>query len=350
MQCRFVVHRFAFIIGTLVWPCASWAGVAQYDFNGDLNSTTGQAPLGAQATTGSPQVAFESAQINGETAAVAHFSRGTYFEVLHGFPPNGGGGYVNQYTLIMDVMFPDRSPSGGWASLYQTNCCNQNDGDWFVNDTGGIGISGNYGGAIQNGEWHRLALVVDLAAGTFTSFIDGAQVQQNTGEGLDGRFALYSPTDTDSDPYESFFIFADESGDDAEGYVNSVQFRAAALTAAAIAALGGPSAAGIPVPGNKQLAGDCNQDGGRDISDVICYLKLFFPGFFLLDRTPPPAACGDNTGILAVLDVNGDAQLNLSDAIGLAQFIFLGSSPPAQGAGCFEVPLAGECLDNPACR
>src|SRR5262245_9960120 len=213
------------------------ADVAQWDFDGSLDSTTGQPVLEARGAAG---VEFETVDIKGTPADVAHFTRGTYFFVLHGFPGNGGGVYVNQFTLIMDVMFPDRSPSGGWAALLQTNCCNQNDADWFVNPDGGMGVSGTLGGAIQAGIWTRIARSVDLQAGTYTSYLDGAQVQQNLGSapdmGVDGRFSLYTPTDPD--PEDHFFIFADQSGEDAEGFVNSFQFRDSALGADEIAALG----------------------------------------------------------------------------------------------------------------
>ncbi len=222
--------------------------VAQWDFDGSLDSTTGQDPLLEQ---GAAMFQFETVDIDGSPADVAHFSRGTYFRVLHGFPSNGGGAYVNQFTLIMDIMFPDRSPSGGWAGLLQTNCCNQNDGDWFVSPTGGLGVSQNFGGLVEDGLWYRIALVVDLVAGTYTSYVDGVQVQQNVRPAspnleLDGRFSLYSPTDPD--PENHFFILADDSGEDAEGFINSFQFRAVALLSGEIAKLGGPSAAGIPMP------------------------------------------------------------------------------------------------------
>ena len=218
---------------------------SQWEFDGDLESSTGDGTLIELAATpaGNPEVTFETLSINGQDADVAHFSQGTYFEVPHGMAPNGGGGYVNQYTLIMDVMFPARS---GFTSLFQTNCCNVNDGDWFINETGGLGVLGVYGGSVPDGEWHRLALVVDLKAGTLTSFVDGDQVSQTTGQVLDDRFALYSPTDTDAEPFETFFVFADENGENSEGYVNSIQFHDLALSPGVIAEIGGPSAGGIP--------------------------------------------------------------------------------------------------------
>jgi hypothetical protein len=218
---------------------------AQWELDGDLESSTGHAALTELAATPavSPEVTFETVQIGGQDAEVARFSQGTYFSVPHGMAPNGGGLYVNQYTLIMDVMFPNRG--GIYTSLFQTNCCNENDGDWFINPTGGLGL-GTYGGSVPDGVWHRLALVVDLAAGTMTHYVNGVKVQENADQDVDGRFALYSPTDGDPDPYETFFVFADENGENAEGFVNSIQFHDLALAPGVIAEIGGPSAAGIP--------------------------------------------------------------------------------------------------------
>jgi hypothetical protein len=219
---------------------------ARWELDGDLESSTGADALTALAASPAvvPEVTFETVTIGGQDAEVARFSKGTYFDVPHGLGPNGGGGYLNRYTLIMDVMFPDRG--AGFTSLFQTNCCNENDGDWFLNPTGGLGIDGVYGGSVPDGVWHRLALVVDLVAGTMTHYVNGVKVSENTGQALDGRFAIYSPTDTDPEPFETFFIFADENGENSEGLVNSIQFHDIALAPGVIAEIGGPSADGIP--------------------------------------------------------------------------------------------------------
>jgi hypothetical protein len=219
---------------------------ARWEFNGDLESSTGNAALEPRfaAPASEASVTFETAQIGGQDADVARFTQGTYLNVFHGMAPNGGGAYVNQYTLIMDVMFPDRG--GGTTSLFQTNCCNENEGDWFIGPTGGLGSLGMFSGSVPDGAWHRLALVVDLTVGTMTSFVDGVQVHQDAGQDLDGRFALYSPTDGDPEDFETFFIFADNASNNAEGLINSLQFHDLALAAGVIAEIGGPSASGIP--------------------------------------------------------------------------------------------------------
>src|SRR5882672_1684337 len=150
-----------------------YGAVAQYDFNGNLNSSAGGVALttGFAAPAASMGVAFTTATIAGQPAQVSSFTRGTYFTMTHGLGANGGGSLLNQYTLIFDVMFPSR-PSG-WAVLYQTAPANNDDGEWFVNETQGLGISGVYGGTVADGTWNRLAVVVDGVSGTLTSFING---------------------------------------------------------------------------------------------------------------------------------------------------------------------------------
>ena len=181
--------RTVWVLALLGAPAFCRAGSVQWDFNGHLGGTntgTELEPVGYPDVAGAPGVTFEDAEIGGGTARVASLTEGTALIVRHGQPANGGGEFVNQYTLILDVSFP---AVGEWISLYQTNSAiplsGGNDGDWFVNPDNGIGISGNYGGAVMQDTWHRLALAVDLVAGTYTSYIDGAQVQQITGEGLD---------------------------------------------------------------------------------------------------------------------------------------------------------------------
>ncbi|OQB94354.1 MAG: Calcineurin-like phosphoesterase [Verrucomicrobia bacterium ADurb.Bin118] len=227
---------------------------AQYDFNGNLNSSVGGLALttGYAAPATSPGVTFTTQTIGGSTAQVASFTRGTYFSMNHGLGGNGGGAQLNQYTLIMDVMFPSR-PSG-WAVLYQSNPANSDDGEWFINPSQSLGISANYGGLVPDGTWNRLAVVVDNVAGTFTSYVNGAQVQQNDGLELDGRWAL-GPT---------FLLFADNDEENSGGFINSVQLRPEAMLSVEVDALGGASAAGIPAPAPPDSLQVVSPNGGED--------------------------------------------------------------------------------------
>ncbi len=103
-------------------------------------------------------------------------------------------------------------------------------------------------------------------------------------------------------------------------------------------------AGGVP-----QIAGDCNQDGARNVSDVICMVKLMFPGFLLLDRSVQVAPCTTDDGTVAILDLNDDALVNGSDVFHLANFLFASGAPPAQGVECFAVVEALGCSQNSAC-
>ena len=103
-----------------------------------------------------------------------------------------------------------------------------------------MGISSVYDGNVTSGEWHRVAVAMDLASQppVLAKFIDGIKVGNQTSglSAVDGRFSL--------DP--SALLFADQDGDTGETYVNSIQFSNGRRPDAFIAALGGPSASKIP--------------------------------------------------------------------------------------------------------
>ena len=103
----------------------------------------------------------------------------------------------------------------------------------------------------------------------------------------------------------------------------------------------------------QQLAGDCNQDGTRNIADLSCYVLLQFGGFVLIGTgaTPPCAGDTNSVGNLAVLDVNDDASTNVSDIVYLANWLFLGGPAPAQGVDCYEIDnsTGAGCPANAGC-
>jgi hypothetical protein len=78
-------------------------------------------------------------------------------------------------------------------------------------------------------------------------------------------------------------------------------------------------------------------------------VKLAFPGFLLLDRAVQPPPCATDDGTARVLDLSGDALVNGSDIIFLAEFLFGRGLPPAQGVECFGVDEALGCARNGAC-
>src|SRR5207248_2168114 len=66
---------------------------------------------------------------------------------------NGTGSLVNNWTIVMDLLFPAAS-NAKWRALMQTD--NTGDGDFFVNPANGIGISGQYAGNVTADAWHRI--------------------------------------------------------------------------------------------------------------------------------------------------------------------------------------------------
>jgi hypothetical protein len=219
----------------------------QWDFNsGNLAATVGQDlqyfdTAVAGDTTFGTTTSFGISDINGVPANVMHFSPAIFpwggYKAFHGAAPNGGGAYVNQYTLVYDLYYP----ASAWRSLWQTDLTDLNDGDLFINATDGLGIGGVYDGVVGAGAWHRIALAIDLGglgAPVLTKFIDGVKVgNQTTGlSGRDGRFSL--------DPAALFF--ADEDGDQSETYVSSLQFSNGRRPDAFLASLGGPTSSKIP--------------------------------------------------------------------------------------------------------
>lgn len=215
------------------------AVTGQWDFNsGDLTATIGT----ALADFGVTPTTYSTMTIGGSPAKVMGFPAADVTQgyiMTHGIAPNGGGSYVNQYTLIMDIMYPAAS-SAVYRGLWQTSTANGNDADLFVEDTvNGIGIEGTYSGAILADTWHRVAFVFDLSLPSqrLRKYIDGLLVgTQDLSSGLDGRWSL--------DP--TALLLTDNDGETAVGYVNSIQIHDVALTASDIFALGGASAAGIP--------------------------------------------------------------------------------------------------------
>ncbi len=103
--------------------------------------------------------------------------------------------------------------------------------------------------------------------------------------------------------------------------------------------------------GGLQLPGDCNQDGGIDLSDAVCTFGVLFLG------RPPRFPCGEGSprdaGNVALIDWQPDGGIDLSDGVGLLQFLFRGGPPhPLALAGSETkacVRMHG-CTDASACR
>jgi hypothetical protein len=176
--------------------------------------------------------------------------------VTHGIAPNGGGTKVNQYTVIIDLLYP--SSATGYRSLWDTGTPGNPDGDAFLNASSALGTMQVYNGTVTYDEWHRIVLSYDLTQREFGKYIDGVNVVEGQvgvapfgphqaqylpaaltpgdGGGVDLRWSL-SPTAR---------LLADDDGEVGVVYVSSVQIRGGRMSDAAIAAMGAPAATKIP--------------------------------------------------------------------------------------------------------
>ncbi len=229
----------------------------QFDFGGDLGASVGPGTLGYfNGATTSGAVSFGTASgfglsaLPGGDATVMSFSAFAPDQGLTldtGCGPNGGGGDINQYTMIWDLLIPSFVSS--YSSLYNTSSTNSNDGDFFIRQDNGIGISSQYHGTINANTWYRIGISVDLTTSTMSKYIDGALVNiQTLSSGVGGRWSVW-PTGTSPN-----LILADEDGETNAGYINSFYFADRALTDSEIAAFGGPDSNGVvPEPATGLL-------------------------------------------------------------------------------------------------
>lgn len=275
------------------------APAGQWDFNaGNLDASVGGAALQFAEGPGGPTEAgtaygttttFGIPNIDGAVANVlrfaAHTNNGGYYMNTPSVP-NGGGALVNEWTLVMDVLYPTNSMNlvrpiadvdGGIISAQP---------EVVVSAGNGLGVGGGSSfGILASNTWHRIGVVVDTNNVTF--YVNGARVG-SVASSLDGRFSM--------SPGATALLLGTLGGEAALGYVNSIQFRDIALNRGQMMALGGPAAAGIP----------------QTIPPVPSYLEKWTPAGALASRTTPLGIVinrGDSTipTESVVLKLNGAA-------------------------------------------
>ena len=183
-----------------------------------------------------------------------------YLTVPDGIAPNGGGTYVNQYTVSIDyrqTSLVGLYNGNYYNSLFQTATGNGNDGDLFIKGPDyahsviGVGDTGYSTSTFDASQWHRITWSVDNSS-FFRVYIDGTLFLDAPAQGVDGRFSL--------DP--TFLLFADNDGEDAWGIVSTAMVWNRALTGNEVAGMGGwlngsqtPTDLTIPEPSTLLLAG-----------------------------------------------------------------------------------------------
>lgn len=226
----------------------------EWEFNGSLAAALGNGTLTfADGVNTEALCSFETTdginvpEISGKTASYLRLPGFT--EAVHGLalsltgiPANGGGNFINRFSLVFDINLP--SP-GSWFCFFNTAPNNTTDGDFFLNSgralgIGALGYSGN--DVIQPGIWHRVIFSADLPSGIVTTYVDGLPVRTRAGAALtDGRFSL--TPGTSAGPH--LRLFNDEDGETSEVLVNAFAFTDVPLSAAQALELGGAQAEGI---------------------------------------------------------------------------------------------------------
>lgn len=153
-----------------------------------------------------------------------------YLAVNPNFTPNGGGSYVNQYTIAIDYV--QTSGLTDSNSLFNTSRNgNGSDGDLWIMSDGTIGVDdvGFSTSTFNQNQWHRIVWSVSNG-NFFRVYIDGTNYLDGPGQPIDERFSLYP---------DRLNLFADDNWKDQWGLVGTIMTWNRALTGAEIAGMGG---------------------------------------------------------------------------------------------------------------
>ena len=83
--------------------------------------------------------------------------------------------------------------------------------------------------------------------------------------------------------------------------------------------------------GGLQLPGDIDGNAALNLTDAVGLLGLLFQG------AGPPGACDAATGGATLLDANGDRGVNLSDAVFVLNHLFVQGPPHVLGTDCVQI-------------
>jgi len=152
---------------------------------------------------------------------------GSYYKMSHAMLPNGGGSFINEYSIQIDFTIP---AIDGWRCFFQISPANNNDGDCFINTAGNIGTAstGYSAYAVKANEWYRMVISVKNGA-QYNFYLDGQLLKSGTVQPVDGRFALDS----------LLLLFADNDGEDKDIVCSEVGIWDKTLTENEVKSLGG---------------------------------------------------------------------------------------------------------------
>lgn len=242
-----VVSKFSFAV---VPQRAGW-----WKFDNQLNITTPEPGYGQSLVlVGSQRYTNGPGTDNGAVV----IGPGSYYKMYHDMASNGGGQFLNEYTLQFDFRISSNSV---WHNFFQTSPENANDGDFFINPAGNIGVAatGYSDYSIIPGEWYRL--VISVKNGDhFTGYLDGTPFLSGVIQETDGRFSLENP----------LLVFADDNGEDGEIYCAELSLWNVALNNEQVKELGG---FGHEIPSFVMMRVPFLQDEGTH-SMTVCWHDL----------------------------------------------------------------------------
>ena len=127
-----------------------------WKFDNPSNLSKAEAGFGTDlALTGTQSAATGPESGNGAVL----IGPGSYYKMSHQIVPKAPETYVNEYSLQYDFKVP---ANGIWHSFFQTSATNTNDGDFFINPSGNIGVAavGYSSFAVSPNEWYRMVISV----------------------------------------------------------------------------------------------------------------------------------------------------------------------------------------------
>ncbi|MEO1688105.1 MAG: hypothetical protein AAFU61_09380, partial [Pseudomonadota bacterium] len=158
--------------------------------------------------------------------------------------PTAATGEITDYTLIFDLYV--QSTTQTFSALYQSDVSNGGDAEAYLRNnadgTFGLGINGDYDGAIAYDAWTRLALTFETdgdGVQTLAKYADGVLLDTQV---VDADVSDGSRWTLDGDA--GVLLFTDGGGFSSDLYANALHFVEGALSESEIAALGGADADG----------------------------------------------------------------------------------------------------------
>ena len=222
-----------------------------WNFNGSLKATIGEnlewaweqggATFGTTETFGIPDIQEKSSNVL-KFPDSDEFSDFSGIEVYLGAELGEDHWLFNEYSIIMDILYPETSSTEIRAMVSNGP---DEQASIIINGEGKIGGTSFHGEILVN-TWYRVAIVVSHANKKIIYYLDGQKVGDESIEGLVDGQGEHSLAD--------FFYLFTTDGLSKGGYISSLQFYNEALPNTVINDLG--STAKLDEPEDITLPGD----------------------------------------------------------------------------------------------